>query len=71
MNYSNQSAGDRPVKSTSIGIKDEDNKYVAVLCLNANVVLFRGTRSAPARFIETENSSTKEHTDPGSDEVIR
>ncbi|EPF2242081.1 MULTISPECIES: helix-turn-helix transcriptional regulator [Citrobacter] len=70
-NYSNQFADGRPVKSTSIGIKDEDGKYVAALCLNVDMSLFRGMQSALARFTETENSPIKEHIDPGSNEVIR
>lgn len=68
-NYSNQFADGRPVKSTSIGIKDEDGKYVAALCLNVDMTLFRGMQSALARFTETENSPIKEHIDPGSNEV--
>ena len=70
-NYSNQFADGRPVKSTSIGIKDEEGRYVAALCLNVDMTLFRGMQSALARFTETENSPIKEHIDPGSNEVIR
>lgn len=55
-NYSNQFADGRPVKSTSIGIKDEEGRYVAALCLNVDMTLFRGMQSALARFTETENS---------------
>ena len=70
-NYSNQFADGRPVKSTSIGIKDEQGKYVAALCLNVDMTLFRGMQSALARFTETECSPVSEHLDPGSNEVIR
>ena len=62
-NYSNQFADGRPVKSTSIGIKDEEGRYVAALCLNVDMTLFRGMQSALARFTETENSPIKEHID--------
>lgn len=70
-NYGNQFADGRPVKSTSIGIKDEEGKYVAALCLNVDMTLFRGMQSALARFTETECSPVREHLDPGSTEVIR
>lgn len=70
-NYGNQFADGRPVKSTSIGIKDEEGKYVAALCLNVDMTLFRGMQSALARFTETESSPIREHLDPGSTEVIR
>ncbi|HFZ8993492.1 TPA: transcriptional regulator [Citrobacter freundii] len=70
-NYSNQFADGRPVKSTSIGIKDEEGKYVAALCLNVDMTLFRGMQSALARFTETESSPIYEHIDPGGSETIR
>lgn len=70
-NYGNQFADGRPVKSTSIGIKDEEGKYVAALCLNVDMTLFRGMQSALARFTETESSPVREHLDPNSTEVIR
>lgn len=44
-NYGNQFADGRPVKSTSIGIKDEEGNYVAALCLNVDMTLFRGCRA--------------------------
>ncbi|MBC6533287.1 transcriptional regulator [Citrobacter amalonaticus] len=70
-NYGNQFADGRPVKSTSIGIKDEKGNYVAALCLNVDMTLFRGMQSALARFTETESSPVRAHLDPGSTEVIR
>ena len=41
-NYPNRFADGRTAKSTSIGIKDSTGRYVAALCLNADVTLFRG-----------------------------
>ncbi len=41
-NYANQFADGRPAKSTSIGIKDEEGQYVAALCMNIDLTLFRG-----------------------------
>ena len=44
-NYANQFADGRPVKSASIGIKDSSGKYVAALCLNVDITLFREYRA--------------------------
>mgnify|MGYP002769499967 FL=1 len=70
-NYGNQFADGRPVKSTSIGIKDSEGKYVAALCLNVDMTLFRGMQSALARFTEIESSPVHEHIEPGGTEAIR
>lgn len=70
-NYANQFADGRPVKSTSIGLKDEAGNYVAALCLNVDMTLFRGMQSALARFTETGNSPVEEHMEPAGAEAIR
>ncbi|MBJ3590596.1 transcriptional regulator [Salmonella enterica subsp. enterica serovar Saintpaul] len=70
-NYGNQFADGRPVKSTSIGIKDNEGKYIAALCLNVDMTLFRGMQSALARFTEIETTSVVEHLSPGGTEAIR
>lgn len=70
-NYGNQFSDGRPVKSTSIGIKDTEGKYVAALCLNVDMTLFRGMQSALARFTEIENSPILEHIEPSGSEAIR
>lgn len=70
-NYGNQFADGRPVKSTSIGIKDNEGRYVAALCLNVDMTLFRGMQSALARFTELETTSVMEHLESGSTEAIR
>lgn len=70
-NYANQFADGRPVKSTSIGIKDNEGKYVAALCLNVDMTLFRGMQSALARFTEIENTAVQEHIEPTGSEAIR
>ncbi len=44
-NYANQFADGRPAKSTSIGIKDEEGQYVAALCMNIDLTLFRGCKA--------------------------
>ncbi|POT55311.1 DNA-binding protein [Citrobacter amalonaticus] len=70
-NYGNQFADGRPVKSTSIGIKDSEGKYVAALCLNVDMTLFRGMQSALARFTETGSSPVPERLEPTGTEAIR
>ncbi|WP_058910033.1 helix-turn-helix transcriptional regulator [Entomohabitans teleogrylli] len=71
-NYANQFADGRPVKSTSIGIKDSSGKYVAALCMNVDMTLFRGIQSALAQFTEIESSAVVEHLEPATgSEAIR
>jgi predicted transcriptional regulator YheO len=70
-NYANQFADGRPVKSTSIGIKDDNGKYVAALCLNVDMTIFRGMQSALAQFTAIETNAIKEHLEPGGSEAIR
>lgn len=70
-NYGNQFADGRPVKSTSIGIKDREGNYAAALCLNIDMTLFRGMQSALARFTEIENNTIKERLEPSGSEAIR
>ena len=47
-NYSNTLPDGRPVKSTSIGIRNSQGKFVAAICLNLDVSLF----SAVQKVIE-------------------
>ena len=71
-NYANQFADGRPVKSTSIGIKDISDKYVAALCLNVDMTLFPGIQRALAQFTEIESSAVVEHLEPATgSEAIR
>ncbi|EPO6658687.1 TPA: helix-turn-helix transcriptional regulator [Klebsiella aerogenes] len=70
-NYANQFADGRAVKSTSIGIKGESGEYVAALCLNVDITLFRGMQSALTRFTATESAAVTEHLEPGGAAAIR
>ncbi len=70
-NYANQFADGRAVKSTSIGIKGDNGEYVAALCLNVDMTLFRGMQSALARFTATERATVVEHLEPGGAAAIR
>jgi predicted transcriptional regulator YheO len=70
-NYANQFADGRPAKSSSIGIKDADGRYVAALCLNVDLTLFRSMRSALEQFGATEASPLPETLDPANAEMLR
>ena len=59
------------MKSTSIGIKDTSGQYVAALCLNVDMTLFRGMQSALAQFTSVENAPVEEHLEPSGLETIR
>ncbi|MBF4154919.1 PAS domain-containing protein [Enterobacter hormaechei] len=70
-NYSNSFADGRPVKSTSIGIKDADGNYVAALCMNVDMTMFRGMQSALAQFTQIDTDSIMETLEPGGAELLR
>lgn len=71
-NYANQFADGRPVKSTSIGIKDADGQYIAALCLNLDLSLFKGLQSAMSQFVAVETDAVHgESLDPANAEAIR
>ena len=70
-NYTNQFSDGRPVKSTSIGIKDDSGNYIAALCLNLDMTLFRGMQSMLSQFTQVGTSPIKEHIEPNGTEAIR
>jgi predicted transcriptional regulator YheO len=71
-NYPNQFADGRQVKSTSIGIKDSKGRYIAALCMNVDLTLFKGFQSALNRFTAVESLTTvKESLDPSGSAAIR
>lgn len=49
-NYANQLPDGRQIKSTSIGIKDSRGRYIAALCLNVDLSLFRGLQNVLEQF---------------------
>jgi predicted transcriptional regulator YheO len=53
-NYPNTFPDGRPVKSTSIGLKNSEGKFVAAICLNLDVSLF----SSVQRVLEQLTAST-------------
>lgn len=71
-NYPNRFADGRQVKSTSIGIKDSDGRYVAALCLNVDLTLFQGFQNALNKFTTIEGATpVKESLDPSGADGIR
>ncbi|WP_394829412.1 transcriptional regulator [Pendulispora albinea] len=70
-NYANTFSDGRSVKSTSIGIKDETGQYVAALCLNVDLTLFRSFQGALAQFTHIEDGRVHEHLDGTPAERIR
>ncbi|MEU7990316.1 PAS domain-containing protein [Streptosporangium canum] len=53
-NYPNQFPDGRPVKSTSIGIKNAEGRYVAALCLNLDVSTLSPMTLSLANLVATE-----------------
>lgn len=70
-NYPNQFPDGRPAKSTSIGIKDADGNYVAALCLNVDLTLFRSMQGILEQFNALGEASVGESLDPANADAIR
>ncbi len=70
-NYANQFADGRQAKSTSIGIKDSSGRYIAALCLNLDLTLFRGLQSAMNQFMRMDADGPRETLDPAGTDAIR
>ncbi len=70
-NYQNQFADGRQVKSTSIGIKDSTGKYVAALCMNVDLSLFRGLQGMLEQFGSGSGDRPAESPDPSGADAIR
>ena len=71
-NYANQFADGRLAKSTSVGIKDASGRYIAALCLNVDLTLFRSLQSVVGQFTATGGqTSLVESLDPAGAEAIR
>lgn len=70
-NYANQFADGRQAKSTSIGIKDSSGRYIAALCLNLDLTLFRGLQSAMNQFMRMDTDGPRETLDPAGTDAIR
>lgn len=71
-NYPNQFPDGRQAKSTSIGIKDGDGRYVAALCLNIDLTLFQGFQSVLNQFAAVgTRAPVSETLDPAGADAIR
>jgi predicted transcriptional regulator YheO len=71
-NYANQFADGRSVKSTSVGIKDSTGSYIAALCLNVDLTLFRVLQGTLDRFTTLDGESgAEESLDPAGADAIR
>ena len=71
-NYANRFADGRQAKSTSIGIKDGEGRYVAALCLNVDLTLFRGLQNVIEHFAQAgPGSPHAESLAPLGAEAIR
>jgi len=49
-NYPNTFPDGRPAKSTSVGIKDSEGQYIAALCMNIDLNLFRSLQAMLGQF---------------------
>ena len=71
-NYANHFADGRQAKSTSIGIKDSSGRYVAALCMNVDMTLFRSLQNALGQFgTLATGSPMKESLDPAGADALR
>lgn len=70
-NYPNQFGDGRRAKSTSVGIKDSSGRYIAALCLNVDLNLFRGIQNVLEQFCTASGVGAKESLDPANAEAIR
>ncbi|MGB8416495.1 helix-turn-helix transcriptional regulator [Paraburkholderia sp.] len=70
-NYANRFADGRQAKSTSIGIKDSEGHYIAALCLNVDVTLFRSITNLLEQFSALKTDVVKESLDPSSADSLR
>jgi predicted transcriptional regulator YheO len=71
-NYPNQFPDGRPAKSTSIGIKDANQEYIAALCLNVDLTLFRSLHAMLGQFSNVDPGAVlRESLSPpnGSDAI--
>jgi len=62
-NYANTFEDGRPVKSTSIGIRDSTGTYIASICLNIDLSVFGALRSALDSFTSTVEADVPEAPD--------
>ncbi len=69
-NYAGRFADGRPVKSTSVGIKDSSGEYVAAICLNVDLTSFQSLTSVLTSFIQVDPAH-HETLDPVGADALR
>ena len=71
-NYANHFSDGRQAKSTSIGVKDSSGRYVAALCINVDLTLFRSLQSVVGQFLAVDTGTVcRESLDPAGADAIR
>ncbi len=61
-NYPNTFPDGRPAKSTSVGIKDSDGQYIAALCMNVDLNLFRSLQAMLGQFSNVDPAAAVNET---------
>jgi predicted transcriptional regulator YheO len=71
-NYPNTFADGRLAKSTSIGIKDGEGRYIAALCMNVDLTVFRSLNSLLTQFGSVNTAAgVSETLEPAGADAIR
>ncbi|WP_280191027.1 helix-turn-helix transcriptional regulator [Delftia sp. PS-11] len=71
-NYPNHFSDGRQAKSTSIGIKDSEGRYIAALCMNIDLTMFQGFQGMLNQFVAMQADTPAHETlDPAGAEAIR
>ena len=71
-NYPNRFSDGRQVKSTSIGVKDSEGRYIAALCMNIDLTMFQGFQGMLNQFVAMQaDAPANETLDPAGAEAIR
>jgi predicted transcriptional regulator YheO len=70
-NYPNTFPDGRLAKSTSVGIKDSDGQYIAALCLNVDLTVFRSLNSMLTQFgsVDTAMAVSETMAPAGADAI--
>jgi predicted transcriptional regulator YheO len=56
-NYPNRFPDGRPAKSTSIGLKNSQGKYVAAICLNVDVSMLSAVAASMTQLVRTDSTA--------------
>ncbi|USX26197.1 PAS domain-containing protein [Oxalobacteraceae bacterium OTU3CINTB1] len=71
-NYPNTFADGRLAKSTSIGIKDSEGRYIAALCMNVDLTVFRSLNSLLTQFGKVDTAAgVSETLEPAGADALR